>query len=157
MTDEERRVADLIREAFRGVTLGEGIGLLEAQALDDYAGPETQAECRTGDENEDWTAIPSGTLNWCNSSLCFFDPAGMRFHLPAFLLVDLEGTLPQEMDFKLADPSEYRRSQLSLLSQAQRDAIREFLLLCLQKDPEGFNAPLIRRSVHTYWAPSADT
>ncbi|HTN00643.1 MAG TPA: DUF6714 family protein [Planctomycetaceae bacterium] len=157
MTNEERRVADLIREAFQGVTLGDGIGLFEAQGLDDYECGETLAKYRAKDEKNDWSAIPAGTLNQCNSSLSFFDPAGMRFHLPAFLLVDLEGTLPQEMDFKLGVLSEYRRSQLSLLSPAQRDAIREFLVLCLQKDPEGFNAPSIRRSVDTYWAPSIDT
>lgn len=41
MTDAERHVADLIRDAFDGVTLGDGIGLLQGQGLDDYADSET--------------------------------------------------------------------------------------------------------------------
>src|SRR5688500_17196676 len=84
-------LCDLIREAFAGVKLGNGIGLQEAQGIDDYADKETCARYRAGDEKEDWTRIPAEELSRCNSSLSFFDAEGMRFHLPAFLVAELQG------------------------------------------------------------------
>lgn len=36
MTDDEQRVANLIRYAFAGVTLGDGVGLRQASGLDDF-------------------------------------------------------------------------------------------------------------------------
>jgi hypothetical protein len=57
MTPEEERVAYLARDAFRGVTLGSGIGLLQGQGLDDYADAQTLAQYRAKDEKLDWTRI----------------------------------------------------------------------------------------------------
>ncbi len=157
MTDEERRVANLIHEAFRGVTLGDGIGLLEAQALDDYAGPERQAECRVDDEKVDWSAIPADKLNSCYSSLCFFDAEGMRFHLPAFLIADLEGTFLHGVIFHLCYTENDNLSLFNLLSGDQRAAVQAFLQLYLQRDPDEIDNSCVQQALETYWAPSADT
>lgn len=66
MTDAEQRVAGLIREAFQGVTLGNGIGLRQAQGLDDYASAKMLArKRRIGRE--------SRHLNWMNvTAVCRF-------------------------------------------------------------------------------------
>jgi len=72
-----------IRDAFGDVQLGSGVGLREAQALDDYAGDADRAARRAFDRKTDWQSIASAELNECNSSLSFFDAEGMRFHLPA--------------------------------------------------------------------------
>ncbi len=77
--------------AFDGVKLEDGIGLYEAQAIDGYADLETRASNRSRDEKEDWKSITNSSLNECNSSVHFFDPKGMRFHLPAFMLCELQG------------------------------------------------------------------
>ena len=90
MKTEHRRIAVRIREAFAGVALGDGIGLWQGQALDDYADDAIIAESRSRDETEEWTRLSAGDLNRCHSSLSFFDAAGMRFHLPAFLLSELD-------------------------------------------------------------------
>ncbi|MDZ7616233.1 MAG: hypothetical protein U1E05_04465, partial [Patescibacteria group bacterium] len=37
LTADKDRVLDLVRSAFRGVTLGNGVGLRHGQGLDDYA------------------------------------------------------------------------------------------------------------------------
>src|SRR5690606_11328391 len=99
MNDDERRIARLIRAAFRDVRLGNGVGLMQAQGLDDYADSKTLAEYRSQDEKDDWSKIPVSELNACYSSLSFFDAEGMRFHLPAFLIADIEGTFNQEVTF----------------------------------------------------------
>ena len=64
-------------EAFSGVTLGSGIGLLEANGLDDYASEQKLAEYRSNDEKLDWKSIPLKRLNRYSSSLSFFDAEGM--------------------------------------------------------------------------------
>src|SRR6187401_152375 len=119
MTDAARRVADLVRRAFQGVTLGRGVGLSEGQAIDDYADLATRAECRSHDEKFDWSRIPPSELNQCYSSLSFFDPEGMRFHLPAFLVGELEGTYLQDVVFHLTCFENDGMSRFSALNDAQ--------------------------------------
>src|SRR5438046_507176 len=101
MTLEEARVASLVREAFRGVTLGEGVGLLEGRGIDDYEVQEVLDAYRSQDEKEDWSKIPVDALNNCYSSLSFFDAEGLRFHLPAYLIADLEGLYQFDVLFHL--------------------------------------------------------
>lgn len=128
MTNAERRVADLVQKAFRGVTLGDGVGLRQGLGLDDYADRETLARYRSKDEKDDWSRIPASELNSCQSSPAFFDAAGKRFHLPAYLIADLEDTLSQDIIFYLCYDAQ---SWFSALNDLQRNAVREFLLLRL--------------------------
>lgn len=123
-----QEICELIREAFAGVKLGDGIGLRQAQGVDDYADEATCAAYRKGDEKEDWQHIPAEALNRCYSSLSFFDAAGMRFHLPAFLIADLQGDYHHGLEFSLTHLSDYNIQQFSLLSDAQRSAVRAYLL-----------------------------
>ena len=109
----EQRVLALIRDAFKpGVTLGSGVGLLQAQGIDDYASAATLAEYRERDEKDNWSAIPAADLDRNYSSLSFFDADGMRFHLPAYLVATLERLLQTaDVTFHLvyfADGSESR-------------------------------------------------
>jgi hypothetical protein len=84
-----QEVAERIRNAFSGVTLGQGVGLRQAQGIDGYEEETAIADYRQSDEKENWSRIPPDALNECQSSLSFFDAEGMRFHLPAYLLADL--------------------------------------------------------------------
>jgi len=92
---EKERLKETIGEAFMGVCLGQGVGLREAQGLDDFASKERCAEYRATDER--LSGRPrADDLNRCSSSLSFFDAEGMRFHLPAYLLCDLMGRTVSE-------------------------------------------------------------
>jgi len=129
MIERENQLRNQVREAFAGVTLGDGIGLWQGQGLDDYEDEETLAELRARDEKSDWSAIPVAELDRCCSSLSFFDAEGMRFHLPAYLTADLEGTLfTDHFMFDLTNFSELGGSRFSLLNAAQRAAVRDFLV-----------------------------
>ena len=151
MTADRERVAGLVREAFGGVDLGGGVGLWQGQALDDYADEKAIAVARLRDEKRDWSAISVDDLNCCHSSLCFFDAEGMRFHLPAFLLAELNETLSHGVLFNLTDLNDYGRSQFAVLSTAQRKAVREFLLL-FKDDPNcEFERPVIERALADFW------
>lgn len=139
-----------IREAFAGVTLGSGIGLQQAQGIDDHEDEATCARYRASDEQEDWTRIPVSELNRCNSSLSFFDAEGMRFHLPAYLIADLQGTYNFGMAFCLTESHDYAR-YFGLLSDAQRKVVREFLLHICEKPDYKFDRPYIIRALEEYW------
>ena len=151
MTEHERRVLDLIRTAFAGIVLGEGVGLRQGRGLDDYADEGTLASYRAQDEKHDWSAIPVADLNRYGDSLSFFDPDGMRFHLPAYLVADLEGTLQTEVLFHLVYMTEGAASRFGTLSTAQREAVRQFLLLRLSDPHREFVHPMIKAALRDYW------
>lgn len=124
-----------IATAFHGVVLGSGIGLQEAQGLDDYEDEETCATYRASDEKENWQSIPFEDLNKCHSSLSFFDAEGMRFHLPAYMTAELRGQFHFGMSSCLTRADEHGRSYFTTLDSFQRSTVREFLLF-LRDDPE---------------------
>jgi hypothetical protein len=154
----KQEVIGQIRNAFRGVVLGSGVGLFEGQALDDYADAATRKASRDKDEKVHWESIPIENLNRCYSSFSFFDAEGMRFHLPAFLIAELEGTLGVSTVFHLTQLDDWARGKLVSLSETQREAIREFLLFIVDEPDYEFDRPNIRRALGEYWrsSPSND-
>ncbi len=114
-----------IQTAFAGITLGAGIGLREAQGLDDGAAADTLADLRAQDERLDWSSIPADMLNECPTCLFFFDIAGMAFHLPAFMVADLNGDYRHDLVFSLNAVSEGAGFQA--LSVLQREAVLAYL------------------------------
>jgi hypothetical protein len=144
-------VAVRIREAFAQVRLGQGVGLRQAQGIDGYEGEAALAAYRALDEKADWSRIPSSALNECNSSLSFFDAEGMRFHLPAYLLADLDGSYEFGMAFCLTDMGELHEKQFALLTPPQRDAVRAFLEYISGEDDYQFEWPNILRALDEYW------
>lgn len=153
MIEEKKRVLKLIRSAFRGVTLGEGIGLREANGLDDYADTETLAAYRAQDEKNNWSAISFEDLGRYHWSLSYFDAAGMRFHLPAYLVADLvEGGLTGgDIVFRLVSFENLGTKRYEMLTASQHNAVREFLLLRLSDADYEFYHPEIEAALRGYW------
>src|SRR4051812_15835204 len=141
----------LISDAFSGVTLDDGVGLRQAQGIDDYADDQTCAAYRARDEKLDWSRISIDELNACYSSLSFFDAEGMRFHLPAFLIAELNGTYHHDMSLQLAYLNDYTIAQCGLLSRAQRAAIRAYLQFMLGDPRYAFSHAQIKRALDEYW------
>jgi hypothetical protein len=135
-----------IESAFRGVTLENGIGLWEAHGHDNYMGTKECESLRAKDEKENWKNIPVLDLYRCSSGLSFFDAKGMRFHLPQFLLFDLDVFddeterlhaqedlqsslyFPPDVVFTLSYnlEEEYARIRFSLLNKEQMQCIIDF-------------------------------
>jgi hypothetical protein len=152
MTEREQRLLNLIRTAFAGVELGNGVGLRQGQGLDDYADARTLATCRAQDEQHDWSAIAAEALDRCYSSLSFFDAEGMRFHLPAYLVADLEQKLKTaDVLFHLVYAVHGAQSRFAKLSGAQRVAVREFLMLRLADPNYEFVHAMIETALLEYW------
>lgn len=147
----EQAVAAQICDAFVGVTLGNGVGLRQAQGIDGYEDEEAIARYRLSDEKKDWLKISAEDLNECHSSLSFFDDEGMRFHLPSYLLADLSGGYKHGMAFCLTDMGELHQKQFSLLSVKQRTAVRRYLKYIAEEDDYAFDRPNILRALDEYW------
>jgi hypothetical protein len=116
-----------IEPAFRGVALGDGIGLREADAIDEYAPEADQAEKREQDEKHDWRKIDSQSLNRNYVAPTYFDARGFLFHLPAFLLAELNGEYEWDFIGELLDKHPMKTGWIGLLDQPQRKAIIDVL------------------------------
>ena len=138
-------------EAFAGVKLGSGVGLLEANGLDDYASEQKLAEYRAKDEKLDWRSIPIEKLNRYSSSLSFFDAEGMRFHLPAFLVADMQALYEFDLIYNLVQ-STLIEVQCTLLTEKQRAVVRKYLEFALQAEDFEYDHEHIRRALENYWA-----
>jgi hypothetical protein len=122
-----------IRLAFADVQLGDGTGLHEAQGLDDYEDAQTCAAYREKDEKTDWRRISLEDMNLCCSSLSFFDAAGMRFHLPAFMQGDLDYQVNYDLIYHLTQ-SVSMEDKFALLDDAQRAVVVAYLNLRLDDE-----------------------
>ena len=150
MSVTKESVERTIREAFCGVTLGNGVGLFEGQGLDDYEDAGTCKAYRHKDEKDSWENIPVENLIRCQSSLSFFDAEGMRFHIPAFMLAQLNGHRIDPV-FQLVNPDEWAKSRFVLLSKTQRTAVRNFLILIKDDQDFEFDRPEIERALEHVW------
>ncbi|MFN0017358.1 MAG: DUF6714 family protein [Pirellulaceae bacterium] len=137
---------NLVRDAFAGVELEDGVGLRESDGIDDYAGPEELKRLRAIDEKQDWQKIPADLLGQCNAAPSFLDAKGMRFHTPAFLVAELKGEFHQDFIGRLIDESYTAREFPSLLTTSQREAIIECIRFwgSFSREPETINAAITR-------------
>jgi hypothetical protein len=145
-------VIQKISTAFADVRLEDGIGLAEAQAIDDYQDAWTQAESRKLDEKEDWRRISREQLLRSTSSLSFFDAKGMRFHLPAFLIAELQVFEYLGCVFHLVELDDYARSKLALLNSEQKDAVEACLWEMLDDKKYSYDHEGIARAIKSYWS-----
>ncbi|WP_164104350.1 DUF6714 family protein [Candidatus Laterigemmans baculatus] len=126
------KVDDVISEisdAFADTRLDDGIGLFQANGLDDYASAEELKELRDRDELTDWRRISYADLERCNSAPSFFDARGFVFHLPAFLIAELNDRHPYGFIDRLYRTDEHPEGWRHLLTDKQRRAIISTLKL----------------------------
>ncbi len=122
------RIDEVISEltsAFAELQLGAGIGLKEARGLDNYASGAELKRLRALDERSDWRRITSKDLNLYHDAVAFFDAEGFVFHLPAFLIAELNDRLPSGIGFiyRLIQCDEHPQGWKNLLSMEQKQAI----------------------------------
>ncbi len=141
-----------ITEAFKSVELENGIGLSEADAIDSYSDIQFKKECRENDEKHDWSLISSDVLNKYNCSLSFFDAKGLQFHLPAFMIAEIDGKYNFGMSFPFTNLSTYTKSRFEILSSRQRHAIKLFLEYILEEPNYKYEESEIKNALEHYWS-----
>jgi len=135
-----------ISDAFQGVKLGNGVGLWEARLIDDYHHQNSPEYIRAQkeDEREDWSKLlpifyhQEKLENYITDTWSFMDAQGVRFHLPCFLLQDIEmrseeavwdNPLIYTLVFEYKDSGTEFSSfdRLKILNAVQKKAVLDFL------------------------------
>jgi hypothetical protein len=143
MTKEELKKS--IYEAFKDVKLEDGIGLWEARMIDDWhdkSEPE-YIRVRNTDERDDWKKLLPTFLdqtkpeNYVGDIWSFMDAKGIRFHLPCFILQDID--IPTLDDNPLIftlqkTASKESFDRLKILNAAQKKVINEYLEYRIEQD-----------------------
>ena len=153
LSPEAGRIEGLIYEAFAGVSLGDGMGMREADAGDSYEESPRVAAARDMDERESWERLALGdVLRFCEFAWVHFDARGLVFHLPAMMRV----VLREEIDeLYLADrlglPGKQRERLWDALSVAQRLAVREFMRWAAESMWSEFVRANYSRGLEEFW------
>ena len=150
-------LCERIRTAFSGVELGDGIGLWEAQGIDDYDTPEICAELRLKDESKDWSRISDDVLQHCFSSPSFLDAEGFRFYMPAFMISEARGTYGFSFFWSLIHFENLGDTRFTLLDDNQRSVTREFLIFMASDPDDTYSRDDVMYALETYWTCSTNS
>jgi hypothetical protein len=93
-------------------------------------------------------------LCYGGGGLSFFDAEGMRFHLPRYLLADLDDEDGSQIIFHLTNVGEHSREQMSLLSAEQRAVVAAYLDLLAEE--EEWKRDEIETALETFWRGPSD-
>ncbi|HBY85596.1 MAG TPA: hypothetical protein DEO86_06950 [Colwellia sp.] len=137
--------------AFKDVKLKDGIGLWEAQAIDDYENNDAQVIARNKDIKDNWLLLSNEDLFHCDSSLSYFDAQGMLFHIPAFILAELNGKLNIGPILPLTSLAISNPDIFKLLNVNQKRCVVMFLEWCAAQHEYDFDKSDIERALHEYW------
>jgi len=154
--NRKERLVREIKEAFAEVTLGDGIGLLEADALDMCTDPDKPREARKQDERDSWQRIAESDLSWGGFSqkLCFTDAEGFRFLIPAFILAELNTyCLHDDTLLHLSHRRDDRDGMYSLLNASQLGTIVDYLRLHLDTPSSKWFHEAIVEALRALWIP----
>lgn len=88
--DSRLRILELIERAFLEVKRDGGVTLHQREAIDDYSPEDVVMAAAAKDPELRWQDIPRSKIEKFGMSLIFFDPKGVRFHLPAFMRCSLQ-------------------------------------------------------------------
>jgi hypothetical protein len=152
-----------IREAFRGVTLGGGTSLRQAQVIDNYGEGVTDEEfdrLPLSEITQSWELVPWDELE--SDNVAHLDPEGWRYYIPAFMLSVLEkyegasmrviGTLSSL--YPKDDVAAYYAPRYNLLTFEQKRAIARFLEALPSLVQLGYeDSKVVERALKKYWRP----
>ena len=85
LRDTEQMI-EQIRRAFEGVTRGNGMTLHQAALEGAYLDPAVFIEAAKKDPEAHWSEVPDWKIEREPAAMCFIDPEGWRFYLPAYMI-----------------------------------------------------------------------
>ena len=161
---EREEIEAAIRSAFGGVTLGSGVSLRQAQAIDNsILGLDPPIDLPGPEITDDWTRIPDSEL--ARDCIAHLDRVGLRYYLPALLLwlldhyddgdvlVDMTviGTI-SALAWSAQFDTSYREVYATFTTEQRTSVARYVAALprLVNLDPEDLT--LISRSLDRYWA-----
>jgi len=159
--DEPARAA-LSREievAFGGISLGDGIGILEAWAIDRCVSEKERQRARSSDIRSDWTLVPDEMIETHYSALSFMDREGLRFALPAYMrfaVRNFDKSQSLSVDapiYSLGSGGPAAPDDPDIFSASQRIAIARFLrFMVLEVGDDYVDAIAASEAYESFWA-----
>lgn len=157
LSGEAARVERVICEAFAGVSLGDGVGMREADAMSkDYLlQREDLVAERAMDERVSWERMDLADVwRYCDFGWFAFDERGRVFHLPAMMRAVLHDEEDEHYDFlmlRLGEPNDLRDELWVALNRAQRLAVREFMVWAVGRQVFDFDRESYERGLEEFW------
>lgn len=160
MKDSVDSIIEAIRSAFADVPRGD-ITIHEAEVIDDYGSDDERRKARGFDTEESWDQVPDHDIEECQDALCFLDPAGWRYYLPAYMIWSLRNFRVNDSvvsaftvyTFDLSVDDAVRQHELErfrLLNEAQSLAVCRFLRYMAANDGYA-DARVARLALDKFW------
>lgn len=130
--DELDALIRQVTDAFVGFELDDGIGLLEANGRDDYESAKELTRLRSLDIRTDWRTIDTKNLYCYDSAPTFMDARGFVFHIPVFLIAELNDEFDGDFLTRLYQEPPRPTGWIEMLDDAQALAIADVLDLVRQ-------------------------
>ena len=133
LSPEAEALIQRIEAVFDGVMLEDGVGLHQSVAVDLYQKAEEVAAARRKDVADDWRRLVGSKKlrdTWGVGGPVFLDAAGLRFHLPAYLVTllrDPRAPVADTLHRTLIELGAYNRDRLAILTQEQRAVVGAYL------------------------------
>ena len=137
--DSEKLICS-IREAFRDVTLEDGVSLNMTEYNDSSGMVDRFRQLAATDEREDWQKIEDKTLEQFIVTFSFTDWKGFRFYLPAYMIWTIRHPdshcIIGEFTIYALDPDKisdlYRKTVDNILNRRQIEVVAHFLQYCIE-------------------------
>ena len=164
--EARERVLEQINKSFRGVSREGGVSLHETIAIDNYEGEETRRQQRLKDRDARWEDVPHEHLADVAGvgGICFFDPIGWQYYLPAYMtwwltggersVSPAAGSLLYSLDMKPDREDSldtYHASRLNALDRAQWQAVAAFLRYVERFGEEACDREIARKALKRLW------
>jgi hypothetical protein len=155
------RIIAQIRLAFSHVSRQDGVTLHEAKVIDDYGSADERIAARALDLDSHWQDVPDDLIEEHQETLCFVDPKGFRYYLPAYMVWALRNyrtsnsgsvdhpiySLTLSVDKKLRD---WQLERFKLFDEVQAKAICRFLRFMVEQD-DFIDVVEARKALEEYW------
>jgi hypothetical protein len=161
MEAEVRAIVEEIRSAFAGVPRG-AITIHEAEVIDVYGTDARRRRARLLDTEDRWDEVPDPAIEECTTALCYLDPEGWRFYLPAYMVWTLHhfrttSSMVRDqtiyaLDLSLHDPGvrEHQVQRFQVLDGPQSRAVCRFLRYMADHD-DVVDGRVARQALAAYW------
>lgn len=142
----KEQLLDLLQNNFKEIVLAEGIGIWEAEAIDNYLVGQEYENLKSKDERVDWNKISFDFTSQFEWTFPFWDTKGTLFILPKVLQITLllEDTNEDQLpDWQYILNGIYEKGWQTIFSQEQKDTIVHFLDYQKKRTSETYleNAP----------------
>ena len=145
-----------IEDAFADVKLEDGVGIFEAEAIDDCVSDKLRTKAREQDVRDDWKAIPDEVIAEHYSAMAFMDEKGLKYAIPAYMRFALRHW--QTSNSASVDHIIYtlaRDEDWAFLSTKQKETVANFLNHMVLEADEYVDSWQASLAYEKHWAPFA--